>query len=60
MNKIQRDLMSACYRRKVLFTYADVQSYACNFKKYDNMRMSEIDEVVDKLSEIEKQEKSRE
>jgi len=54
MNKTQRDLFRVCLLRKIKPTYEAVESYAHNFKKYDNMRISEIDEVVAKLKLINK------
>lgn len=32
--------------------YQVIQGYASNYKKYDNMLISEIDEVVEKLREL--------
>lgn len=52
MNKTQRDLLAACWNKKIEATYENVRGYAYNFKKYDNMRMSEIDEVVEKLKTL--------
>lgn len=49
MTKIQRDLLRACWAKKIKPTYEHVEGYAKNFRKYDNLRMSEIDEVVAKL-----------
>ena len=52
MNKIQRDLLAVCWNKKIEATYKKVERYAYNFKKYDNMRISEIDEVVVKLKAL--------
>lgn len=52
MTKTQRDLLAACWNKKINPTYDAVRGYAYNFKKYDNMRMSEIDEVIDKLEAL--------
>lgn len=52
MTRTQRDLLAACWNKGIEATYEKVQRYAENFKKYDNMRMSEIDEVVCKLEQI--------
>ncbi len=52
MNKTQRDLLAACYNKGIKAEYENVEKYSHNFKKYDNMRMSEIDEVVNKLREL--------
>ncbi len=55
MTKTQRDLLASCWNKKIKATYEKVQGYATNFKKYDNLRMSEIDEVVAKLKELQAQ-----
>lgn len=52
MSKTQRDLLAACWNKGIKATYEKVQGYATNFKKYNNLRMSEIDEVVEKLREL--------
>jgi len=52
MNKIQRDLLSACYNKKIKAKYENVRGYAYEFKKYDKMTMREIDEVVEKLKKL--------
>lgn len=52
MTKTQRDLLAACWNKKLMPTYDAVRGYAYNFKKYDNLRMSEIDEVVMKLQTL--------
>ena len=49
MNRIQKDLLKACVNKKVHPEYANVQGYASQFYKYDDMTMREIDEVVSKL-----------
>ncbi len=52
MNKNQRDLLAACYNKKMSADWNTVDNYARLFKKYDNMRLSEIDEVVEKLKTL--------
>lgn len=52
MTKTQRDLLRACWSKGIKAEYEKVEQYAHNFKKYDNMRMSEIDEVVAKLRDL--------
>lgn len=52
MDKTQRDLLAAGYNKNIQADYENVRGYAANFKKYDNMRMSEIDEVVRKLKTL--------
>lgn len=52
MNKIQRDLLAACYNKKMKADYDSIHEYSAKFKKYDNLRMNEIDEVVDKLNSL--------
>lgn len=52
MTKTQRDLLSACWNKKIAATYEAVRGYAYNFKKYDNLTMRDIDEVVAKLKTL--------
>lgn len=52
MTKTQLDLLAACYNKQIEATYDKVRGYAYNFKKYNSMRMSEIDEVIDKLESL--------
>lgn len=52
MDKTQRDLLAACWNKKMKAEYSIVQEYAARFKKYDNLRISQIDEVVEKLKEL--------
>lgn len=54
MNKTQRDLLAACYNKKIKAVFVNVDNYARNYKKYDTLRLSEIDEVVAKLKELRK------
>lgn len=52
MNKTQRDLLAACYNKKIKANYENVRGYAYEFRKYDKMTMREIDEVVAKLKNL--------
>lgn len=52
MTKTQRDLLAACWNKHIQPTYEKVEGYAYNFKKYDNLRMREIDEVVARLKAL--------
>lgn len=52
MTRTQRDLLRACWSKHIQPVYEKVERYAYHFKKYDNMRMSEIDEVVAELAKI--------
>lgn len=52
MNKIQRDLLAACYNKKIKATYDSVREYAYNFIKYDRLSIREIAEVVEKLKTL--------
>lgn len=55
MTKTQRDLLAAVYNKHMKAEYEPIQKYAALFKKYDSMRMSEIDQVVSKLLELYRQ-----
>lgn len=52
MNKTQSDLLKVCLIKGIKANYPKVREYAYNFRKYDNMTMREIDEVVKKLKEL--------
>jgi len=52
MNKTQRDLLSACWKRKIEPTYDSVRGYAYSFKKYDVLSIRQITEVVEKLKTL--------
>lgn len=56
MTKTQRDLLAACYNKHIKAEYSPVRSYAVNFRKYDILTMRDINEVVEKLKEINKKE----
>lgn len=52
MNKTQRNLLSACWNKKIDANYEEVSRYAYEFKKYNNMTIREINEVVEKLKTL--------
>lgn len=49
VNKIQKDLFRACRNKKIPPNFADVRTYAYDFKKYDVLTLRQIDTVIELL-----------
>lgn len=50
--KIQKDLLRACWNKRVAPDYDSVREYAYNFKKYNTLSIRDIQEVTESLKEV--------
>ena len=52
MNKTQRDLLAACWNKRMAPDYNEIREYAYRYNKYNYLSMRDIDEVVRKLESL--------